>query len=473
MIGRRAGAVRPFIVIPALVGSALLGACRSDVPSISAAATAPAGVPLSGPISMALAGDISFQRSILDPDPGFKAVTDVMGGATLAFANLEVNLLDEGGARAAVTRPPPRWVFGAAAQARDLRSLGLDVVSLANNHATDFGADGLASTLRALDAVGLRHAGAGEDLAAAQAPVVAGRPGRQVALIAISASLAQETRASRSQPGIRGRAGANALGVAADVTVDAPTFATLKQSVVQLNAGPPPGEAEMTMFGTRIRMGDRTHVDFIVNGQDEEALLNAVRAARATADVVIVSMHSHEPQNASDRPADFARRVAHRLVDAGAQVVVGHGPHQIRGIEVYNGAAILYSLGNFVYQPEGLDFRAADAFDAGRDLLAAMLGASTQTVSPFSQLENDWWWEGVVAVPIFEGARLESLKVYPLDLGASKPLGDRGMPRLARGELAGAILRRFAEISARFQPGGPVLRLEAGVEVLDVPITRR
>ena len=63
-------------------------------------------------------------------------------------------------------------------------------------------------------------------------------------------------------------------------------------------------------------------------------------------------------------------------MDAGAQVVVGHGPHRLRGAEIYKGGPIFYSLGNFLYQTDGLDFRAADFFDAGKDLYSVALGAS-------------------------------------------------------------------------------------------------
>src|SRR6185503_7178218 len=97
-------------------------------------------------------------------------------------------------------------------------------------------------------------------------------------------------------------------------------------------------------------------------------VLSVIRAARQDAEFVVVSLHSHEPVNDSEEPAAFARQFAHDAVDAGAQLIVGHGPHRLRGVEIYKGAAIFYSLGNFLYDTRGLDFRAADAFDAGNNL---------------------------------------------------------------------------------------------------------
>ncbi len=135
------------------------------------------------------------------------------------------------------------------------------------------------------------------------------------------------------------------------------------------------GDRSLTWLGTTIALGDRTIVTFRVDAGDEQEVTEHIRAARAAAEVVLVSLHSHEPDNRTDAPADFVRRFAERAIDAGASLVVGHGPHRVRGIEVYRGGAILYSLGNFLYQPVP-DFGAADDFDAGLDLYSRALGAT-------------------------------------------------------------------------------------------------
>ena len=103
----------------------------------------------------------------------------------------------------------------------------------------DFGAEGLASTLAALDAAGIGHAGAGTDLAAARAAVFIGRGSRQVAIVAVTASASDQARASTSQQDIQGRPGVSPLLYDAAITVDAATYRTLAQSVESLHAGPP------------------------------------------------------------------------------------------------------------------------------------------------------------------------------------------------------------------------------------------
>jgi len=253
----------------------------------------------------------------------------------------------------------------------------------------------------------------------------------------------------------------------AAITVDAATFRTLAQSIQALQAGPPPGEREMTMFGRRITKGDATHVDFTLRTSDEEGVLAVVGEAHRQAELVILSVHSHEPSNDSDEPASFLRQFAHDAVDAGAQLVVGHGPHRLRGMEVFKGAPILYSLGNFIYQTKGLDFRAADQFDAGSNLYTAAIGAVADSASPFSQLDHEWWWQGALVVATSEAGRISELKLYPVTLKGNAQGVEKGLPRLATGAESDTILRQISALSKRLGT-----ELDEGVSstVLNVPI---
>jgi poly-gamma-glutamate synthesis protein (capsule biosynthesis protein) len=435
--------------------------CGSDPRS---SAGPPADLPASGPIVLALTGDSFMTSPVLEGNEGTRHLLDVVRRATLGFTNLESVWLDRERATAAEARPLPRWPFGPDTLGRPLRDLGFDVVSLANNRTMALGPDGLRSTVASLDHAAIRHPGAGNDLAEARAPVYVGSGARRVAWIAVTASAAPDAGASASQTDIRGRPGVNRLGYAAHITADPATFDVLKQSVVPLNAGPPPGEREFTMFGTRIVRGDHTRVDFVMDQEDERAILETIRTARGRAEIVVVSLHAHEPSNASETPADFVRRFAHDAADAGATLIVGHGPHRLREAEVYNGVPILYSLGNFIYPPAGPDFRAADEFDAGRDLLTAALGAVAAPGSPAAQLESPWWWESVLAIVTAEpGGRL-SLRFYPVDLAGDGAAADRGRPRLAAGERGSALLRRF---SASLKGGHPSFLQEDARPVLD------
>ena len=443
-----------------LVSSVVVAGCHSNELSGN---QPKADLPSDGPITIALTGDTSFTTL----EGVSSDALDLVRGATLAFTNLEVALLDADRVRDAETRPAPRWIFAPAPEASRLRAAGFDVVALANNHAMDFAADGLNSTLRALDGAGVVHAGAGADLAAARAPGVLGRSSRHVAVVAVTASSSDQARASASQQDIQGRPGVSPLTFDATVTVDAATFRTLAESVTSLHAGPPPGDREFTMFGRRIRKGDETRVEFTLTTSDAQPVLEAIRAARRQAEFVIVSLHSHEPVNESEAPADFVRDFAHAAVDAGAQLVVGHGPHRLRGAEIYKGAPVFYSLGNFLYDTAGLDFRAADQFDAGSNLYTAALGASAAAGSPFAQLDRDWWWQGALVMATEDRGTLTGVRVYPVTLKTSDE-AKKGVPQLAAGAEAGTILRQFSEFSRRF---GSDLPVGPSAAVLELPIS--
>jgi poly-gamma-glutamate synthesis protein (capsule biosynthesis protein) len=227
-----------------------------------------------------------------------------------------------------------------------------------------------------------------------------------------------------------------------------------------LGAGPPAGERELTMSGAPIKKGDRTAVVFDVDENDEREILEQIRNARGSTEAVIVALHSHEPANASDEPAAFIQQFARRAIDVGATLVVGDGPHRLRGIEIYKGGAILYSLGNLIYQVEGLDFRAANMYDAGADLYQAAIGAAGEAASRTTPPDDPEWWRGAVAVATVEDGRVTTLRLIPVDLGSDKSLGQKGIPRTPTNDVAAAILSRISTLSARF---GTAVQIEAGV----------
>lgn len=229
--------------------------------------------------------------------------------------------------------PQPRWPFGSPREAQALADLGIDVVSRANNHGGDYEDAGIRATARVLEAAGIAHAGAGPHLAAAAAPAILGTGARRVAVLAVTTSFAPSSRATPESGDIAGRPGVHGLRYDADITVDAETFETLRASVQTLGAGPAPGDQELEMFGTRIRKGEAVAVAFRVNVEDQQRVLGDIDAARAAGHLVVVSLHSHEPSNASEEPAEFVRDFARLAIDRGASLVVGHGPYRVRGIE--------------------------------------------------------------------------------------------------------------------------------------------
>ena len=130
---------------------------------------------------------------------------------------------------------------------------------------------------------------------------------------------------------------------------------------------------------------------------------------------------------------------------------------------MFEGGAILYSLGNFLYQTSQLDFRAANTFDAGADLYQASVGAlGVRPPLAATPPSDPAWWEGLLVVARFEQGRLDEIRLLPLSLGGDKPQGERGMPRMATGRKAAQILERLGQLSESETP----IQVEDGVGIM-------
>lgn len=222
---------------------------------------------------------------------GYRRVFDGVA-AELALGHLNVANLESPIAEGGVEFVDKRFRFRAEpAVAGALRAAEFHLVNLANNHTMDFGERALAETLLNLRRAGVSWFGAGGDLAAARKPMIfniatPGRPaGRRVAFLGYSSVLPAD------------------------------------------------------FFATPQRAG--------VAPARPDRMVEDVRLARRLADVVIVSLHWGA--EAQSEVQAFQREWAHQLVDAGADVILGHHPHVLRGIERYRHGLIVYSLGNFAF----------------------------------------------------------------------------------------------------------------------------
>jgi poly-gamma-glutamate synthesis protein (capsule biosynthesis protein) len=171
-----------------------------------------------------------------------------------------------------------------------LLAAGVDCACIANNHARDFGTQGLLDTIEALDSAGIAHAGAGADTRAASSPALLRRDGWTLAVVAC-ADYPQEWAAGSDTPGI------NFM----PVSMDSASLGRIREML---------------------------------------------EAARCAADFVIFSIHWGP--NMRERPPGGFKQFAHAVLDAGADLYWGHSAHILQGIEVYKGKPLLYDTGDFV-----------------------------------------------------------------------------------------------------------------------------
>jgi poly-gamma-glutamate synthesis protein (capsule biosynthesis protein) len=189
------------------------------------------------------------------------------------------------------------------------------------------------------------------------------------------------------------------------------------------------------------------------------------------ADYVVVSIHSHEAApgaNALQEPAQFVRDFAHAAVDAGADVFVGHGNHALRGIEIYHGKVIFYSLGNFIFEndlvvPQPTEFY--DQFGLGADALPAQAFDTRSDHDRKSFPANPLLWRSVVAHVVFRDQRPAEVTLIPITLGFGKARPDRGYPEIADAKAAQEILGNLQQLS---QPFGTNITIKDGVGIITI-----
>jgi poly-gamma-glutamate synthesis protein (capsule biosynthesis protein) len=211
----------------------------------------------------------------------FAAVTERLHQADIVIGNLEAPLAAHG---EEFTGKKFRFKVDPAALAA-IKDSGFTHLALANNHILDFGPQGLAQTIKSLDAAGIAHFGAGADLSAARKVWISEVRGVKIAFLSYSLVYPEEFFAGR------GRAGT------------AP--------------------------------GHRPYYS------------EDIRQARNQADYVIVSFHWGE--EGATQPKPYQQSTARKAIDAGADLVLGHHPHVLQGIEYYGKGVIFYSLGNFTF----------------------------------------------------------------------------------------------------------------------------
>ena len=268
-----------------------------------------------GEVTLALVGDLFVQRP--DPESIFAHAAPYLQEADIVFGNLESMLTDA----SYLTEARATRVFYSDENMLSAYTFaGISGVGVANNHSMNQGLDSLLRCLEILDGAGIAHAGGGRNLDEARKPAIIERKGTRVAFLAYSSVFSPLFAATADRGGI----------------------ATVR---VATSYEPPARLAEVPGAPPIIH----THAD----PRDAAAMQEDVRSAREQADVVIVSWHWGMSRATGGSNAgkilESQVAMAHAAIDAGADLVMGHHPHMLEGVEVYNGKVIFYSLGNFAF----------------------------------------------------------------------------------------------------------------------------
>ncbi|VIO69130.1 Capsule biosynthesis protein CapA [Bradyrhizobium ivorense] len=422
--------------------------------------------------SVVAVGDLIITRPLTKyQDASFGAVVESLREADVAFGNMETNIFDIRSFTGS-----PQAEYGGAYHVSlpevgpDLKAMGFNLLSRANNHSLDWGVEGMRETSRALDLSGIVHAGAGENLAQAAAARFLETPRGRVALVSFASSFTPLSRAADPAGEAPGRPGVNSLRLTRSVVVLPDMLENLRRvrNALRSDSHLDDGQNRVVLADVTFKSGDRVRYSYEAEPRDVAAIIRNVRQGKQLADFCIATNHGHQPGTLSQEPADYERSFAHLLIDAGADAYVVHGPHQLRGIEIYKGRPIFYSLGNFIMDdlrtPVGADM--FDAYnkdprvDTDPEVTADEMATGYEDGPGFS---DPIFYESIVTVSRFEQNQLAELRLLPIELGHSKRLANRGIPRFAPRRKAIAILERLQRLS---KPFGTQIAIENEIGVM-------
>jgi len=428
------------------------------------------------PFTMASVGDVMVKRTGVQLEyPQFQQAFDLIRNADIGVGNMEGNLADiprfEG---------PLRGMMGNREVAGELKSMGFDLMNRANNHVFDSDTEGMYSTIEQLESAGIVQAGTGKNLEDARAPAYFDTPKGRVALIGIhSEHNARRLEASPQVGNIGGRPGLNPLNTTVYHNVTRQQLDEIKALRRDVYTPPPgttfitripeDGNADRAQFiGTWYQVGIPGTKNFEMNQNDVDEILRSVRNGKTLSDFLVVTIHAHQgPITAQqwlfeDQTPDFLVELAHQAIDNGADAFVGHGPHVLRGIEIYNGKPIFYGLGEFFYQWQHMD--------------ASLMSGSWEAVAGNGNVDSDvsrrlsanWRpinFESMITVSEYDEGLLTAIKLYPTHGNFDGPVSQLGMPRMAGPEMSQEILARVQKLS---EPFGTKITIENNVGIIQI-----
>lgn len=260
-------------------------------------------------LTLLAGGDVGPVVQPVDRLP--ELVAPLLDSVDVRFAQCERTYSTQGFLPSWTTIPHGRWSRLDPEYASVFRAAKIDVVSLASNHALDWSYQPMFDTIDLFRSWGIEVSGAGRDEAEARRPVVVERNGVKVAILSYCSVLRDGQAAIEGAPGVAG--------------VRVRTW----YEMVDFQPGTPPLVRTEAL------------------PEDVAAVQQDVQAARKLADAVVVSLHwglRHVPKVL----CEYQEPLGHAILDAGADVIVGHHPHTPKGIEQYGDKLCFYSIGNFL-----------------------------------------------------------------------------------------------------------------------------
>lgn len=403
-------------------------------------------------------------------------ISKILKKSEVRFTNLEVTLHNTEGYPSAFSGGT--WAMASPSVLEDLQKFGFNMFSWANNHTMDYSHGGLIATKKNLDEQNLTHAGVGENLAEASSPKYLETSSGRVALVSATSTFHDSWIAGEQRPDMIGRPGVNPLRYDTTYYITKEEMKQLKEieKGTYINAernlaikeGFETEAAEDAFILGPFKFKENQYKKTVTtpNSSDIKRLKKSVDEAYRQSDAVIVSIHTHEMKNENkELPPQFLEIAAKAAIDSGADAVVSHGPHILRGIEIYQQKPIFYSLGNFIFHNEtitklpedfyekynlNLTHNVADALDERSHKNTKGLGINPKV------------WESVIAEWDILDGKVTAINLHPIVLGFELPRHRKGWPQRAK-DRSEEILKNLQELS---KPYGTIIHIENGIGVI-------
>lgn len=407
-------------------------------------------------------GDTIITRSLPEGGyPGFGEVADFIAKGNFRFTNLETTIHNfesfpseqSGGS----------WLCSPPEVLEDVKRFGFNILSTANNHALDYSYGGLRKTLDYIRAAGLKSSGTGENLFEASAPAYIETTDGRYALISCSLSFNPGDSAGEQIRSMAGRPGMNVVRSSKEYILPQEDLRTLERigADLHLNDGaeilrkegylPPKKDSESLFGAMSFKKGDKAEVIYKLNTVDMERISSVIREARFMADYVVISVHNHATEGMEKERVDsLSINFAHSCIDAGADAVIGTGPHLLRAMEIYQGKPVFYCLGDFIIQLETLlriphDLYAKQGL-TGKESLDAFFNARSNFGKRGLSYDRRMF-ESVIPYWETKDGKLTKVLLMPIEENFDLPRPQQGFPRK---KTDGGILERFCNMSKPF-----------------------
>ena len=431
-------------------------------------------------IKISLCGDVLITKRMPVPlYEGGNEISNFLKSHDCRFGNLETTVHRREGYPEAF--PGGGYAMALPECLKDLKSFGFNLFNTANNHSMDYSHEGLVATLRYLDKEELLHAGTGRNLAEASEPVFFEHATGRVAMLGITSAFHDSYAAGPQNQDMQGRPGVAPLRHKATYYLGETDFENLSHiaHITGINNYVNQGIKEgYQLPAQNLRFGP---YEFKSNGKggnylqtipletDLKRTIDLIEDAKMRAGLVIVSIHSHQfRENQKTLVPDFIRTFAHKCIDAGADIIACHGPHILRGIEIYNHGIIFHGLGNFIFQHESMSVLPEEFYQK--------YGTTRQSTTGIGEILNirsnngtrglvvqQEAWETIIASLEITEEQIDT-KIFPVEISRGY---DGGYPKFASDS---NILDKVLNLSKEF---GTEMKMNHGKNCLELSLKRK